>query len=123
MTHSPPPGEPPPAALSAADGVLAASTATLLFLAPAAGSAGLRGAMLAIGGAALVWSRGSLLGRDLREVPRGFALAFCAWALLAALSVRWSVNPAAADELDHVGPPSSTGSKRSSAAGATAISP
>jgi hypothetical protein len=27
-------------------------------------------------------------------VPRGFALAFCAWALLAALSVLWSVAPA-----------------------------
>ena len=95
LTHPTPPGEPShPAALSAAGWLLAGATAALLFIAPAAGSAGLRGAMLAIAAGALAWSRGPLLGRDLREMPRAFVLAFFAWAALAALSVLWSVAPA-----------------------------
>jgi O-antigen ligase len=88
-------GEPSPAAvLSAAERLLIAATALLLFLAPAAGSAGLRGAMLAISAGALAWSRGARLRGDLRAMPRPFLIAFCAWCALAALSVSWSVSPA-----------------------------
>ncbi|MEO7741880.1 MAG: O-antigen ligase family protein [Usitatibacter sp.] len=94
MTHPIPPGEPLPAALCAADWLLAGATAALLFLAPAAGSAGLRGAMLAIAAGALAWSRGALLARDLHEMPRPVVLACCAWAALASLSVLWSIAPA-----------------------------
>lgn len=50
--------------------------------------------MLAIAVAALAWSRGAGLTRDLRDMPRPFVVAFCAWAALAALSVLWSVAPA-----------------------------
>lgn len=95
LTHPSAPGEPPsPAALTAVERVLATATALLLFLAPAAGSAGLRGAMLAIAAGALAWSRGPRLADDLRAMPRAFLLAFCAWCALAALSVLWSVSPA-----------------------------
>ena len=96
LTDPSPAGEPPPssAALAAAGWVLAASTALLFFLAPAAGSAGLRGAMLAIAAVAAALFRRKHLLHDLRAAPRVFLAAFCGWALLAALSVRWSVSPA-----------------------------
>jgi O-antigen ligase len=95
LTHPSPAGEPPlPATPTAAERVLATATALLLFLAPAAGSAGLRGAMLAIAAGALIWTRGRRTAEDLRAMPRAFALLFCAWGALAALSVLWSIAPA-----------------------------
>ena len=95
LTHPSAAGEPPlPAALSPAERVLAAATALLLLLAPAAGSAGLRGAMLAIAAGALAWSRGRDLAGDVRAIPRAFLVCFLAWCALAALSVLWSVSPA-----------------------------
>jgi O-antigen ligase len=84
---------PPPAALSAADRLLVAATFALLLLAPASGSAGLRGAMLVIASAALIFGRGRHLLADLRTVPRAVLVTVAAWGALATLSVAWSVAP------------------------------
>ena len=94
LTHPSAAAEPPPpAALTGPAWLLAGATALLLFLAPAAGSAGLRGAMLAIAAFALAWLRGARLLDDLRAMPRAFLLAFLAWSAFAALSVTWSISP------------------------------
>jgi O-antigen ligase len=84
---------PPPAALSAADRLLVAATFALLFLAAASGSAGLRGAMLTIASAALVFGRGRKLGADLMQIPRPVLVTAVAWAAAACLSVAWSASP------------------------------
>ena len=84
---------PPPAALSAADRLLVAATFALLLLAPASGSAGLRGAMLVIASAALVFGRGRHLLADLLTLPRAVLVAVAAWGALATASVAWSVAP------------------------------
>jgi O-antigen ligase len=84
---------PPPAALSAADRLLVAATFALLLLAPASGSAGLRGAMLVIASAALVVGRGRQLPGDLLSIPRPVLLTVAAWGTLATLSVAWSAAP------------------------------
>ena len=72
---------------------LAAATSAYLFLAPFSGSAGLRAAaiLLAALGLAATWS--TAVGPYLGRVPRGFALAFAAWAALAVASLGWSVDP------------------------------
>jgi O-antigen ligase len=84
---------PPPAALSAADRLLVAATFALLLLAPASGSAGLRGAMLVIASAALLFGRGRHLLADLLAMPRAVLVTVAAWGALATLSVAWSVAP------------------------------
>ena len=84
---------PPPAALSAADRLLVAATFALLLLAPASGSAGLRGAMLVIASAALVFGRGRHLLADLLTLPRAILVTVVAWGTLATASVAWSVAP------------------------------
>jgi O-antigen ligase len=84
---------PPPAALSAADRLLVAATFALLLLAPASGSAGLRGAMLVIASAALVLGRGRQLAGDLLAIPRPVLFMVAAWGALATLSVAWSAAP------------------------------
>ena len=70
---------------------LLAATSAFLFVAPFAGSAGLRATMLIV--AALLLA---LQWRQLREAakaaPRGVLAAFAAWALLAAASLAWSVD-------------------------------
>ena len=81
------------AALARADRVLVAATCVFLFLACASGSAGLRGAMLTIASAAVLWSRRLSVLDDLSQVPRALALACVAWAGLALASVAWSVSP------------------------------
>lgn len=87
-------GDPPPAAaLSAADRLLVAATFALLLLAPASGSAGLRGAMLVIASAALVLGRGRRLFGDLLAIPRPVLATVAAWGALATLSVAWSAAP------------------------------
>ncbi|MDQ3027768.1 MAG: O-antigen ligase family protein [Pseudomonadota bacterium] len=72
---------------------LVAATSAFLFLAPFAGSAGLRAGLLTIAGLLLL-----ARARDLRplalSLPRGVLAAFIAWALLATLSLAWSVDRA-----------------------------
>jgi len=84
---------PPPAALSAADRVLVAATSALLLFAPASGSAGLRGAMLVIASAALVFGRGRRLVGDLLAMPRAVLVTVAAWGALATMSLAWSIAP------------------------------
>jgi O-antigen ligase len=75
-----------------ADRVLVAATTALLFLAPFASSAGLRGAMLVLAAAALSMRFRERV-RELRDrFPRVVLLAFVAWALLATASAVWSVD-------------------------------
>jgi O-antigen ligase len=70
---------------------LVAATSALLFLAPFAGSAGLRAGLLTLAGLLLL-----ARARDLRplasSLPVGVLVAFGAWALLAIASLAWSVN-------------------------------
>ena len=71
---------------------LVAATSALLFLAPFAGSAGLRSGTLILSALLLAASaRG--MGPELRRFPRAVLVGFAAWALLAALSLAWSVEP------------------------------
>lgn len=73
-------------------GVVTATTAVFLFVAPFAGSAGLRGLMLLLAVAALAilqWRR-----PDLEDLPLAVLGTFAAWALVAAASWAWSVQPA-----------------------------
>lgn len=84
---------PPGASLPASGRILLGATCALLFLAAASGSAGLRGAMLVIASAALLWGRGARLAGDLLELPRTVWIPCVAWGGLAALSVSWSVSP------------------------------
>ena len=72
---------------------LVAATSAFLFLAAFAGSAGLRAGLLTIAGLLLL-----ARARELRplalSLPRGVLAAFIAWALLATLSLAWSVDRA-----------------------------
>jgi O-antigen ligase len=79
--------------LSAAERWLVAATFALLLLAPASGSAGLRGAMLVIASAALVVARRRHLLDDLLAIPRPVLAAVVAWGALATLSLAWSIDP------------------------------
>jgi O-antigen ligase len=72
--------------------LLVAATSAFLFLAPFAGSAGLRSAMIIIAAIALVVARGKRLGTDVRLAPRAVAVAYAAWALLCVGSLAWSVD-------------------------------
>jgi O-antigen ligase len=73
--------------------LLVAATAAFLFLAPFAGSAGLRATMLFIAALALVAMRGRTLFRDEPGLPRDVGFAYAAWVLLAIASVAWSGLP------------------------------
>lgn len=87
-------GDPPPmAAAPAADRVLVAATSAFLFLAPFAGSAGLRATCLIVASGALLLGMRAGLLRGLARVPRAPGLALLAWGLLAAASLGWSVDP------------------------------
>ena len=72
---------------------LVAATFAFLFLAPFAGSAGLRAGLLTVSGLLLL-----ARARDLRplapSLPLAVLAAFAAWALLATLSLAWSVDRA-----------------------------
>ena len=84
---------PPPPARFAADRLLVAATTLWLILAPASGSAGLRGAMLVFACAALVLWRGRCLVDDLRGMPAAVRITGFSWAALAFASLAWSVAP------------------------------
>jgi len=73
--------------------LLIAATAAFLFLAPFAGSAGLRAAMLFIAALALLAARGRTLFRDEPRIPRDVGFAYAAWVLLAIASLAWSGLP------------------------------
>ncbi|MGZ5098315.1 MAG: O-antigen ligase family protein, partial [Usitatibacter sp.] len=73
--------------------LLVAATAAFLFLAPFAGSAGLRAAMLFIAVLALVAARGRTLFRGEPRFPRDVGFAYAAWVSLAIASVAWSGLP------------------------------
>ena len=73
--------------------LLAAATSAFLFLAPITGSAGLRSAALIIAAVALAGSWRTNVAPYVARIPRGFAIAFGAWALLAVASLAWSVDP------------------------------
>jgi O-antigen ligase len=73
--------------------LLAAATSAFLLLAPITGSAGLRSAALIIAAVALAGSWRTNVAPYVDRIPRGFAIAFGAWALLAVLSLAWSVDP------------------------------
>ena len=80
------------AAAPRAAAVLTAATVAFLFVAPFAGSAGVRGLALLVALAALAvvqWR-----DRDLGRLPNAILLAFLAWAILAIASLAWSVQPA-----------------------------
>jgi hypothetical protein len=62
--------------------LLVAATFGLLLLAPASGSAGLRGSMLVIASAALLFGRGRRLLADLRAIPRAVLVTVAAWGAL-----------------------------------------
>jgi O-antigen ligase len=73
---------------------LAAATAAFLFLAPFAGSAGLRATALILAAFALAALRSTAVTPYLARIPRGIAAAFAAWGLLAGASLAWSADPA-----------------------------
>ena len=86
-------GGSPPAATGPAERVAAAATTVFLFVAPFAASAGLRATALIVAAFALAfaWRRSGAPGWH--ELPRGFAIAWLAWVLLAIASLSWSVDP------------------------------
>ena len=73
--------------------LLVAATSAFLVLAPFPGSAGLRVSVLLVAAILLLWQARSLRAA-FSGVPRGFAIAWCAWAALAVASLAWSVDPA-----------------------------
>ncbi|HWH39590.1 MAG TPA: O-antigen ligase family protein [Usitatibacter sp.] len=85
--------EVPAAPLPSVRRVLVATTCAFLLVAPFSGSAGWRAASLLLAAAALAFDREEGASR-LRAAPRGFVLAWIAWALLAIASVGWSERPA-----------------------------
>jgi O-antigen ligase len=82
-----------PGAMTAADRVLATASVAFLVVAAFAGSAGTRATLLfaAALACAMLWRR---TGQALRALPRGFALAACAYALLCIASLAWTANVA-----------------------------
>ena len=87
-------GDPQPGRASAAARALVAASTAFLFLAPSAGSAGLRATTLMLAAIALaVAFRGAAL-RELREFPRALGIALLAWAALSTASLAWSVDRA-----------------------------
>jgi hypothetical protein len=73
--------------------LLLAATCAFLVLVPFPGSAGLRVSMLLLAAIALLAKRG-VVREALAELPRGFVIAWGAWAVLATASLAWSVDPA-----------------------------
>ena len=73
--------------------VLAACTTVILFVAPFAASAGVRGAMLAAAGVALLAHWRESAERLRATFPRTVLGAVIAWAALASASVAWSIAP------------------------------
>ena len=71
---------------------LVAATSAFLFLAPFAGSAGLRAGLLTIAGLLLLVQWRELLPLA-RSLPRGVLVAFVAWCALAIASLAWSIQP------------------------------
>lgn len=70
---------------------LTGATVTFLFVAPFAGSAGLRGAALLVAAIATVVVYHRSL--DLASLPRAVLAAFALWSALALASVTWSIQP------------------------------
>ena len=73
--------------------LLVAATSAFLVLAPFPGSAGLRVSVLLVAAVVLLW-QGRALRAALLALPRGVAVAWCAWAAIAVVSLAWSVDPA-----------------------------
>jgi O-antigen ligase len=73
--------------------LLAAATSAFLFLAPIAGSAGLRSAALILAAIALAGTWRANATPHLAKVPRALAATFALWVLLAVASLAWSVDP------------------------------
>ena len=82
------------AAPTAANRVLVAATTGFLFVAPFAGSAGLRATALLLAGFALAWALRRPERTSLASFPRALLVAYFAWALFAFASWGWSVNRA-----------------------------
>ena len=74
--------------------LLLATTTVFLFVAPIAGSAGLRSTMLIVSAAVLVALHVRGLPLEPGSLPRAVLGAFAAWALFATASLAWSVDRA-----------------------------
>ena len=72
---------------------LVAATSAFLFLAPFAGSAGLRAGLLTLAGLLLL-ARARELQPLAASLPRAVLVTFAAWSLLAIVSLAWSVDRA-----------------------------
>ena len=81
------------AATVVAERVLVAATTLFLFVAPFAGSAGLRATCLIVAALALAVTHRAAVPKPFRALPRSMLAAFAAWALVALLSFTWSVRP------------------------------
>ena len=71
---------------------LAAATSAFLFLAPFAGSAGLRATALILAALGLAWAWRTRVAPHVARIPIALAAAFAAWVLLAAASIAWTVD-------------------------------
>jgi O-antigen ligase len=71
---------------------VASTTSAFLFLAAFTGSAGLRSTALILAAFGLAAAWRASVAPHVRRLPRGFCLAYVAWALLAVASLAWSVD-------------------------------